>query len=105
MLIILILLYCRRSLEQVAVLQCQWMWTTIEVGASEISYIIFMILHKQCCVQYYLLAGINVYSGDVSAERIKSGNVTGSGVKIQFKSPVGKILGSEKPLDKNVSHL
>ncbi|KAG4403573.1 hypothetical protein GLYMA_01G146100v4 [Glycine max] len=46
--------------------------------------------------------GINAYSGDVTAERIKSGNVTGSGVKIQFKSPVGKNLGSEKPLDKNI---
>jgi len=51
------------------------------------------------------LVGINAYSGDVSAERIKSGNATGSGVKIQFKSPVGKYLGSENPLDKNVSHL
>ncbi|XP_014514943.1 casein kinase 1-like protein 3 [Vigna radiata var. radiata] len=40
--------------------------------------------------------------GDVSAERIKSGNVTGSGVKIQFKSPGLKNLGSEKPLDKNI---
>ncbi|KAG5060760.1 hypothetical protein JHK87_001789 [Glycine soja] len=46
--------------------------------------------------------GINAYLGDVTAERIKSGNVTGSGVKIQFKSPVGKNLGSEKPLDKNI---
>ncbi|KAG5007690.1 hypothetical protein AAZX31_09G176300 [Glycine max] len=45
---------------------------------------------------------VDNHRGDVSAERIKSGNVTGSGVKIQFKSPVGKILGSEKPLDKNI---
>lgn len=51
------------------------------------------------------MTDINAYSGDVSAERIKSGNVTGSGVKIQFKSPGLKNLGSEKPLDKNVSHL
>ncbi|KAJ1386773.1 Serine/threonine-protein kinase, active site [Sesbania bispinosa] len=43
---------------------------------------------------------ISAYSGDVSAERIKSGNATGSGVKVQFKSPVGKKLDS--PLDKNI---
>ncbi|XP_057447180.1 casein kinase 1-like protein 3 [Lotus japonicus] len=42
------------------------------------------------------------YQGDVSAERIESGNATGSGVKTQFKSQVGKTLGSENHLDKNI---
>ncbi|KAK7247628.1 hypothetical protein RIF29_42515 [Crotalaria pallida] len=41
------------------------------------------------------------HRGDVS-ERIKSGTATGSGVKIQFKSPVRKNLGSENPLGKNI---
>ncbi|KAF7813862.1 casein kinase 1-like protein 3 [Senna tora] len=45
--------------------------------------------------------GINAYSGDVS-ERIRSGNATGSGVKMQFKSPVGKNLSSSNPVDKNI---
>ncbi|XP_061343874.1 casein kinase 1-like protein 3 isoform X2 [Gastrolobium bilobum] len=35
-------------------------------------------------------------------EHVRSGNATGSGVKIQFKSPVGKNLSSENPLDKNI---
>ncbi|KAG4391657.1 hypothetical protein GLYMA_05G228700v4 [Glycine max] len=48
--------------------------------------------------------GLNSYSGHVK-ERIRAGDATGSGVKIQFKSPVGKNLSYEKPLDKNVSHL
>ncbi|CAL0322169.1 unnamed protein product [Lupinus luteus] len=41
------------------------------------------------------------HQGDVS-ERIKSGNATSSGVKIQFKSPLAKNLGSENPLGKNI---
>ncbi|XP_061357976.1 casein kinase 1-like protein 3 isoform X2 [Gastrolobium bilobum] len=45
---------------------------------------------------------VDHHQGDISAEHIKSGNATGSGVKIQFKSPVGKNLGSEHPLDKNI---
>ncbi|OIV95858.1 hypothetical protein TanjilG_06834 [Lupinus angustifolius] len=39
--------------------------------------------------------------GDAS-ERIKSGNATGSGVKIQFKSSLSKNLGSENPIGKNI---
>lgn len=50
------------------------------------------------------LAGLNAYSGHVK-ERIRAGDATGSGVKIQFKSPVGKNLSYENPLDKNVSHV
>ncbi|RDX96635.1 Casein kinase 1-like protein 3 [Mucuna pruriens] len=45
--------------------------------------------------------GLNAFSGHVK-ERIRAGDVTGSGVKIQFKSPVGKNLGYENPLDKNI---
>ncbi|KAL3021822.1 hypothetical protein AAZX31_05G213800 [Glycine max] len=45
--------------------------------------------------------GLNSYSGHVK-ERIRAGDATGSGVKIQFKSPVGKNLSYEKPLDKNI---
>ncbi|CAL0324004.1 unnamed protein product [Lupinus luteus] len=41
------------------------------------------------------------HRGDVSG-RIRSSNATGSGVKIQFKSSVGKNLGSENPLGKNI---
>jgi hypothetical protein len=48
---------------------------------------------------------INAYSGDVSAEQIKSDNATTSGVKFQFKSSAGKNLASENPLGKNVSRL
>lgn len=48
---------------------------------------------------------IIAYSGAVSTEQIKSGHTTSSGVKFQFKSPVGKNLGSENPLGKNVSRL
>ncbi|KAE9600326.1 hypothetical protein Lal_00045751 [Lupinus albus] len=44
---------------------------------------------------------LDKHQGDVS-ERIKSGNATGSGVKIQFKSPSGKNLGPESPLGKNI---
>ncbi|XP_012574788.1 casein kinase 1-like protein 3 [Cicer arietinum] len=40
--------------------------------------------------------------GAVSTEQIKSGHTTSSGVKFQFKSPVGKNLGSENPLGKNI---
>lgn len=43
----------------------------------------------------------NNYQGHVN-EQIRSGNATGSGVKIQFKSPAGKNLSSENPLDKNI---
>ncbi|MCH83220.1 casein kinase I isoform delta-like protein, partial [Trifolium medium] len=35
-------------------------------------------------------------------ERIRSGNATGSGGKVQFKSPAGRNLSSENPLDKNI---
>ncbi|KAI4347092.1 hypothetical protein L6164_007941 [Bauhinia variegata] len=38
---------------------------------------------------------------DVS-ERIRSANASGSGVKMHFKSPVGKNLSSDNPLDKNI---
>jgi hypothetical protein len=50
------------------------------------------------------LADFNAYSG-LGEERIRSGNATGSGGKVQFKSPAGRNLSSENPLDKNVSHL
>nr|AFK35658.1 unknown [Lotus japonicus] len=45
--------------------------------------------------------GLNAYSGHVK-ERIRSGNAATSGVKIQLKSPVGRNLSSENPLDKNI---
>lgn len=35
-------------------------------------------------------------------ERIRSGNATGSGVKVQFKSPAGRNLSSDNPRDKNI---
>ncbi|GAU11693.1 hypothetical protein TSUD_74430 [Trifolium subterraneum] len=35
-------------------------------------------------------------------ERIRSGNATGSGGKVQFKSPAGRNLSSENPLGKNI---
>ncbi|XP_012572150.1 casein kinase 1-like protein 3 [Cicer arietinum] len=35
-------------------------------------------------------------------ERIRSGNATGSGVKVQFKPPAGRNLSSQIPLDKNI---
>lgn len=38
-------------------------------------------------------------------ERNRAGDAAGSGVKIQFKSPGGKNVSYENPLDKNVSHL
>ncbi|OIW15973.1 hypothetical protein TanjilG_04508 [Lupinus angustifolius] len=41
------------------------------------------------------------HQGDISG-RIRSSNATGSGVKIQFKSSVGKNLGPENPLGKNI---
>ena len=50
------------------------------------------------------MACLNIYSGHVR-ERIRAGDATGSGVKIQFKSPGGKNSSYENPLDKNVSHL
>ncbi|WJX48290.1 Casein kinase 1-like protein 3, variant 2 [Trifolium repens] len=43
----------------------------------------------------------NAYSG-LGEERIRSGNATGSGGKAQFKSPAGRNLSSENPLDKNI---
>jgi len=46
---------------------------------------------------------LNAYTGDVSAEQIRSDNATSSGVKFQFKSSGGKNLASENPLGKNVS--
>lgn len=45
----------------------------------------------------------NAYSGH-GEERIRSGNATGSGVKVQFKPPAGRNLSSQIPLDKNVSN-
>ncbi|KAK7358351.1 hypothetical protein VNO77_00278 [Canavalia gladiata] len=45
--------------------------------------------------------GLNALSGPVK-EHFRAGDPTGSGVKIQFKSPVGKNLSSENPLDKNI---
>ncbi|KAK4283841.1 hypothetical protein QN277_000748 [Acacia crassicarpa] len=50
---------------------------------------------------YPMPTGVYAYSGDVS-EHIRSGNATGSGVKMQFKSPAGKNIGVSNPLDKNV---
>ncbi|KAI4350824.1 hypothetical protein L6164_005236 [Bauhinia variegata] len=44
---------------------------------------------------------VDTHQADVS-ERIRSGNANGSGVKMQFKSPVGKNLTSDNPLDKNI---
>lgn len=48
---------------------------------------------------------IDAYTGNVSAEQIRSDNATSSGVKFQFKSSGGKNLASENPLGKNVSRL
>ncbi|KAL2342544.1 hypothetical protein Fmac_003829 [Flemingia macrophylla] len=45
--------------------------------------------------------GLDAYSGHVK-QRIKAGDATGSGVKTQFKSPAGKNLSYENPLDKNI---
>ncbi|KAK7319969.1 hypothetical protein RJT34_04698 [Clitoria ternatea] len=45
--------------------------------------------------------GVNAYSEHVK-ERIRAGDTTGSSGKVQFKSPVGKNLSSESPLNKNV---
>jgi len=50
------------------------------------------------------LACLNIYSGHVK-ERNRAGDATGSGVKIQFKSPGGKNVSYENPHDKNVSLL
>jgi len=50
------------------------------------------------------LADFHAYSGH-GEERIRSGNATGSGVKVQFKSSAGRNLSSDNPRDKNVSHL
>ena len=53
---------------------------------------------------YSNLVAINGFSVDVS-DRIRSGNATSSGVKLQFKSPMGRNSSSEHPFKKNVSHL
>ncbi|XP_027343780.1 casein kinase 1-like protein 3 isoform X3 [Abrus precatorius] len=44
---------------------------------------------------------IDNHQGHVK-ERFGTGDATGSGVKIQFKSPVSRNLSSENPLDKNI---
>ncbi|KAK4280915.1 hypothetical protein QN277_012469 [Acacia crassicarpa] len=44
---------------------------------------------------------VDNHHGDVS-DRIRSGNPTSSGVKLQFKSPMGKNLNPEHPFKKNI---
>ncbi|KAJ7969571.1 putative Casein kinase [Quillaja saponaria] len=46
--------------------------------------------------------GANAYAAEAT-ERIRSGNGIGTGIRMQFKSPTGKILSSDNPLDNNIA--
>ena len=48
------------------------------------------------------MAGVNAYPAE-AAERIRTGNSSGPGVRMHFKSPMTKNVNSENPIEKNVS--
>lgn len=52
---------------------------------------------------FICLAGVNAYPAE-AAERIRTGNSSGPGVRMHFKSPMTKNVNSENPIEKNVSH-
>ena len=56
-------------------------------------------------VHYQMVVGNHApYSTEVT-ERIRLGNAGGPGIRMQFKSPAGRNLSLDNPLEKNVSQL
>lgn len=50
------------------------------------------------------MAGVNASYPAEATERIRTGNSSGPGVRMHFKSPMTKNVNSENPIEKNVSH-